>query len=149
MKTCVSKTFSFVFPKKPAISQNNVIYLISRAFPVEAMPLFWRLLAFPRMIKRNINDAYNAMRSTEKFSSVTYCPRLVWRRRVTRVEAPGHVQLLAKSAYLNSSSHTTNSANFTCNLFSGLNIWTYCGTSGAKSLTAQDLKGKNKTWISS
>lgn len=41
---------------------------------------------------------------------------------MTRVEAPGHVQLLASKAYLSSSSQTTNSANFTCNLFSGRNI---------------------------
>lgn len=69
----------------------------------------------------------------------TYCPRLVCRSKVTRVEAPGQVQLFANNAYLNSSSQTTNSANFTCNLFSGLNIWTYCGTAGAKSFTAHDL----------
>jgi hypothetical protein len=30
-------------------------------------------------------------------------------------------------------------ANLTWNLFSGRNIWTYCGHSGAKSLIAQDL----------
>lgn len=73
------------------------------------------------------------------FSLITYWPREVCRRRVTRVEAPGHVQLFANKAYLNSSSHTTYSANFTCNLFSGLKICTYCATFGAKSFTAQDL----------
>lgn len=39
---------------------------------------------------------------------------------MTRVLAPGHVQLFANRAYLNSSSHTTCSANLTCNLCSGL-----------------------------
>lgn len=49
-----------------------------------------------------------------------YCPRLVCSSNVTRVLAPGQVQLLANNAYLNSSSHTTCSANLTCNLCSGL-----------------------------
>lgn len=50
----------------------------------------------------------------------TYCPRDVCNSNVTNVLAPGQVQLLANKAYLNSSSHTTCSANFTCNLCSGL-----------------------------
>lgn len=70
----------------------------------------------------------------------TYCPRDVCSSSVTSVDAPGHVQLLANNAYLSSSSHTTCSANLTCNLFSGLNICTYCGTHGAKSFTAHDLR---------
>jgi len=116
----------------------------------------------------------------------TYCPRDVWSSRVTSVLAPGQVQLLASRAYLNSSSQTTCSANFTCSLCSGLreaemrngnsagcaigcaafgickcqkkirinrerngpspallthlNICTYCGTFGAKSLTAQERR---------
>lgn len=53
---------------------------------------------------------------------------------------PGLIQLLASRAYLNSSSQTTCSANLTCNLFSGRKIWTYCGTLGAKSFTAHDLR---------
>ena len=60
-------------------------------------------------------------------------------KSVTSVDVPGHVQLLANKAYLNSSSQTTCSANLTCNLFSGRNICTYCGTFGAKSFTAHDL----------
>lgn len=50
----------------------------------------------------------------------TYCPRDVCNINVTSVLAPGHVQLFANNAYLNSSSHTTCSANLTCNLCSGL-----------------------------
>lgn len=50
----------------------------------------------------------------------TYCPRDVCSSRVTSVLAPGQVQLLASNAYLNSSSQTTCSANFTCSLCSGL-----------------------------
>ena len=37
----------------------------------------------------------------------THVPLEVCRRRVTRVDAPGHRQLLASNAYLNSSSQTT------------------------------------------
>lgn len=74
-------------------------------------------------------------------TSLLICPSWpldVCKRRVTSVDAPGHVQLLANRAYLNSSSHTTCSANFTWSLFSGRKICTYWGTFGAKSLTAQD-----------
>lgn len=51
----------------------------------------------------------------------THCPLDVCKINVTKVLAPGHVQLFANNAYLNSSSQTTCSANFTCNLCSGLN----------------------------
>lgn len=54
------------------------------------------------------------------FRIYTYCPRDVCNNSVTRVLAPGHVQLLANKAYLNSSSHTTCSANLTWSLCSGL-----------------------------
>ena len=37
----------------------------------------------------------------------TYCPRDVCSNSVTNVEVPGHKQLLANRAYLNSSSQTT------------------------------------------
>lgn len=74
------------------------------------------------------------------FIAFTYCPLEVCSSSVTRVDVPGHVQLLASSAYLNSSSHTTCSANLTCSLFSGLKICTYCGTLGAKSFTAHDRR---------
>lgn len=70
----------------------------------------------------------------------THCPLDVCSSSVTSVEVPGHVQLLASSAYLNSSSQTTCSANLTCSLFSGRKICTYCGTLGAKSLTAHDRR---------
>lgn len=70
----------------------------------------------------------------------TYCPLEVCRSNVTKVEIPGHTQLFASRAYLNSSSHTTCSANFTWTLFSGRNSCTYCGHSGAKSFTAQERR---------
>lgn len=117
------------------------------------MPLFRWLLALSETIKKhdtknlngNIPFVFESKNVCQRvYLKTTYCPLLVWSRRVTSVEAPGQVQLFAKRAYLNSSSQTTNSANFTCNLFSGLNIWTYCGTEGAKSLTAQDLKNNIK-----
>lgn len=89
---------------------------------------------------------------------------------MTNVDVPGHRQLLANNAYLNSSSQTTCSvfvfifsilnekklilaqsnkkkmwfaylpANATWILFSGRNICIYCGTFGAKSRTAHDLR---------
>ena len=42
--------------------------------------------------------------------TLTYVPRDVCSRSVTSVDMPGHMQLLASKAYLNSSSHTTCSA---------------------------------------
>lgn len=71
---------------------------------------------------------------------ITYWPRDVCRRSVTNVEVPGQVQLLARSAYLNSSSQTTCSANLTWSLFSGRKICTYWGTFGAKSFTAHERR---------
>lgn len=58
----------------------------------------------------------------ERKCKSTHCPRDVCNINVTSVLAPGHVQLLANNAYLNSSSHTTCSANLTCNLCSGLKL---------------------------
>lgn len=40
----------------------------------------------------------------------THCPLDVCSKSVTNVDVPGHRQLLASKAYLNSSSHTTCSA---------------------------------------
>lgn len=41
----------------------------------------------------------------------TYCPLEEWINRVMSVEVPGHTQFKASMAYLNSSSHTTWSAD--------------------------------------
>lgn len=123
MKTSICKAFPFVFTKKATVTKNDMINFISRTFSIESMPFFLGLLSLPKKfeVKHYIIWALCLMIGVRK-SFYTDWPRLVCSRRVTSVEAPGQVQLFASSAYLNSSSHTTNSANFTCNLFSGRKI---------------------------
>lgn len=136
MKTCVRKTFAFVFPKESAVTQNYVIDFVSGTFSIQTMPFFRRLLTFPmsQMIENNQVRYFDyrywhsvVCMSEGSFllcyislAHDTHCPLDVCKINVTNVDAPGHVQLFANNAYLNSSSQTTCSANFTCNLCSGL-----------------------------
>lgn len=156
VKGRVSEGFTLVLAEKPRISENNVINLVSGTFTVQPVPLFLRLLSLSKMSGTDRSFSSNKLQLMTchdktlfdwflcnsfngKIRFYTYCPLEVCSRRVTKVEAPGHVQLFAKRAYLNSSSHTTCSANFTWSLFSGRKICTYWGTFGAKSFTAHDL----------
>lgn len=151
MKTSVCKAFSFIFAEEATIAENNVINFISRTFSIQSMPFFLWLLAFSIRHKQNkqtnksiktieekqifrkqkiwnacIQMKKKKMEWKPKWTCVEfpYCPLDVCKIRVTSVLAPGHVQLFASNAYLNSSSHTTCSANFTCSLCSGLaTVW--------------------------
>lgn len=141
MKRSVRETFAFKFRKEFAETELNVINFISGMSTVQAMPLLSRCLAFPEMGGLD--------RRSKSIMQRSYSPRDVWRSKVMKVEIPGQMQLLARRAYLNSSSHTTNSekaladikanggnsncipACFTCILFSGRNICTYCLHKGA------------------
>ena len=79
------------------------------------------------------------------YTQYTYAPLDVCSRRVTRVEAPGHRQLLANRAYLNSSSHTTCSEN------SGQSVYTWacCFSKWCKDMWCRKHlhhKCQNVTW---
>lgn len=76
-------------------------------------------ICFPRLHHMHLIEWGHSPMKRKKSA---YCPLDVCKIRVTSVEAPGHVQLFASNAYLNSSSQTTCSANFTCSLCSGLKI---------------------------
>lgn len=134
MKTCVCETFAFVFSEESAVAQNYVIDFVSGTFSIQTMPFFGRLLTFPMSQMKQLNlvgidiifmsvPFQGQEENLDLFSSnfvTTHCPLDVCKINVTNVLAPGHVQLFANNAYLNSSSQTTCSANFTCNLCSGL-----------------------------
>lgn len=66
----------------------------------------------------NCQDCETKLRTIEKLSGTgrkeskwTHCPLEEWINRVMSVEVPGHTQFRASMAYLNSSSHTTWSAD--------------------------------------
>lgn len=122
MKTGISKTFSLVFAKKSTVAQYNVIYFVARTLAIQTMPFLGWLLTFSisNTIKRMHYMTFCKRKISEKKKPNTYWPLDVCRINVTNVLAPGHVQLFANNAYLNSSSHTTCSANFTWSLCSGL-----------------------------
>lgn len=55
MKTCVCKTFAFVFSKESTVAQYYVIDFIAGTFSIETVPFFRRLLTLPiSQMKPNI-----------------------------------------------------------------------------------------------
>lgn len=156
MEWCIRETFALVLAKEATVAQSNVVNFIARTLAVELVPFLVGSLSFPVWLDGWDGQPWSV--HIQLVQVATYWPREVCSSSVTSVDVPGHRQLLARRAYLNSSSHTTCSgrattvitqfspsqtkhfnlpANATWILFSGRNIWMYCGTFGAKSRTAQ------------
>lgn len=130
MKASVGEALSLVLAEEPTITEHDMVNFIPGTLPIQPVPLLRRLLTFPakladqqktgkRLEFQSRNCPTNTHLTATKIDD-TYWPLDVCSRSVTSVLAPGHVQLFANNAYLNSSSQTTCSANFTCSLFSGL-----------------------------
>lgn len=47
MKTSVGEALPFVLAEKPAVAEHDMVNFISGTLPVQSVPLFRRLLAFP------------------------------------------------------------------------------------------------------
>jgi hypothetical protein len=137
MEAGIREALALVLPEESTVSEDDMIDFVSGTLSVQPVPLFLRLLSLPveepvfnsmqNQTTKSNDASMNCIRPLVSMCDLvgfynTHWPRDVCSNRVTKVEAPGQVQLFAKRAYLNSSSQTTYSANFTCSLFSGLKI---------------------------
>lgn len=51
MKGCIREAFAIILSKKLAVTQSDMVDLVARATTIHPLPLLWRLLSFPGIIK--------------------------------------------------------------------------------------------------
>ena len=103
MKRRIRETFPIVLTKKLGIDQFDMIDLVARRLAVQLLPLFRASVTLASFKSQVVIMIQNELEIEEKMN----LPREVCNKRVTNEDKPGHKQLLASKAYLNSSSHTT------------------------------------------
>jgi len=72
----VGKTFSGIFPEKPAIGQAYMVNFVARAATVQAMPVFRRCLPLPANSKQHRHATHKKHLLSHSLGHNTKCPSL-------------------------------------------------------------------------